>query len=269
MLGSCCGLFRSRALQAFARQALRRIAISCVASCFICSVVCAQSPPEPLDPAAMRDELARLKKVCDEIGLKNESTLCGNWLPAERDDQLLLFLPEPTRAASASDAKQAAWVKHFEAARGRHAEYWFAEFKKAIEANDEVRAYRLLWRTLRENAQHAEAKRTLGRLATSTLVRPVVRRSNSKHPLFNWPANSYTRVESPHFYLTSRAGTAETIAVAIKLEEFYSLWTQYFFPLWAPPGLLKKRFEVARHLLKRSVRSRSSCCAIERITSRP
>ena len=27
----------------------------------------------------------------------------------------------------------------------------------------------------------------------------------------------------------------------MKLEEFYALWTQYFFPLWSPPGLLKSR----------------------------
>ena len=27
----------------------------------------------------------------------------------------------------------------------------------------------------------------------------------------------------------------------MQLEEFYSLWTQFFFPLWSPPGLLKSR----------------------------
>ena len=189
----------------------------------------------------MQTELARLKGICDSLGLATEAELCERWVPTERADQSLLFLPVPPQQASTASPKQAAWVKHFEAARTRHAEYWYQSCRAAIEAGDELRGYQLLWRTLRENPQHAEAKRTLGRLATSATVRPVVRRSTAKHPTFNWPGNSYTRVESPHFYLTSRASTAETIELAMQLEEFYSLWTQYFYPLWAPPGLLKSR----------------------------
>lgn len=199
------------------------------------------SNDEPLDEAAMQAELLRLREICESLGLSSEADLCRSWLPKARADQSLLFLPVEARQPSASNPKQSAWVKHFESARARHAEYWFQECKKAVEAGDEVQGYQLLWRTLRENPQHAEAKRTLGRLATSCSVRPVVRRSTAKHPTYGWAGNSYSRVESPHFLLTSRATTAETIELAMKLEEFYALWTQYFFPLWAPPGLLKSR----------------------------
>ncbi len=203
----------------------------------------ATSAPAPtkLDVAAMRTELARLKGICDSLNLTAEAELCEGWMPVERADQSLLFLPVAPQQASATNPKQAAWVKHFETARVRHAEYWFEKCREAIEAGDEVGGYHLLWRTLRENPQHTDAKRTLGRLATSATVRPVVRKSTAKHPTFNWPGNSYTRVESPHFYLTSRASTAETIELGTQLEEFYSLWTQFFYPLWAPPGLLKSR----------------------------
>lgn len=200
-----------------------------------------QEPGEALDVAGMRSELERLQAICDSLGLAAEAKVCARWLPDERADQTLLFLPVAAQQPSATNAKQAAWVKHFEAARARHAEFWFAKCREAIQSGDEQLGYQLLWRTLRENSQHAEAKRTLGRLATSATMRPAVRRSSSKHPTFNWPGNSYTRVESPHFYLTSRATTAETIALAMQLEEFYSLWTQFFFPLWSPPGLLKSR----------------------------
>ena len=198
---------------------------------------------EPLDEDSMQAELQRLSEVCDHLGLAAEANLCRRWLPSGRTDQTLLYLPVEPRQANAWNAKLAAWVKHFEAARARHAEYWFQECRRAVDAGDDTRGYQLLWRALRENPQHAEAKRTLGRLATSCSVRPVVRRSTAKHPTYGWPGNSYTRVESPHFLLTSRATTSETIELAMKLEEFYALWTQYFFPLWSPPGLLKSRLE--------------------------
>lgn len=203
------------------------------------------APPaiEPLDEAGMQAELQRLREVCDNLELTSEADLCRRWIPDGRADQTLLFLPVEPRQASVANSKQAAWVKHFETARARHAEYWFQQCRQAVDNGDETRGYQLLWRTLRENPQHTEAKRTLGRLATSCSVRPVVRRSTSKHTTYGWAGNTYTRVESPHFLLTSRATTAETIALAMKLEEFYALWTQYFFPLWSPPGLLKSRLE--------------------------
>jgi Leucine Rich repeat len=196
---------------------------------------------EPLDEAGMQSELLRLEEICGNLGLAAEADLCRSWIPTARPDQALFFLPVETRQSSASNPKQAAWVKHFETARARHAEYWFQQCRHAIEMGDESRGYQLLWRTLRENPQHAEAKRTLGRLATSCSVRPVVRRSTAKHPTYGWSGNTYNRVESPHFLLTSRATTAETIELAMKLEEFYAIWTQFFFPLWSPPGLLKSR----------------------------
>ncbi|MDX1928391.1 MAG: hypothetical protein SFV81_17820 [Pirellulaceae bacterium] len=210
----------------------------------LCSQSMAQEKPatlEPLDEAGMKAELVRLQEICGTLGLASEADLCRRWMPTARPDQSLFFLPVEARQGSATNPKQAAWVKHFEAARARHAEYWFQECRKAVEAGDETRGYQLLWRTLRENPQHADAKRTLGRLATSCTVRPVVRRSTAKHPTYGWPGNSYNRVESPHFLLTSRATTAETIELAMKLEEFYAIWTQFFFPLWSPPGLLKSR----------------------------
>ncbi len=226
-------------------QGLLRLFVLCVACVAWFTHTSAQekasTPIETLDEAAMQTELQRLREICDNLGLASESELCRRWLPLDRADQTLLFLPVEARQANASNAKQAAWVKHFEAARARHAEYWFQECRQAVESGDESRGYRLLWRALRENPQHTEAKRTLGRLATSCSVRPVVRRSNAKHSTYGWAGNTYTRVESPHFLLTSRATTAETIELATKLEEFYSLWTQFFFPLWSPPGLLKSR----------------------------
>lgn len=195
----------------------------------------------PLDVEGMRAELRRLAEKCDELGLEAEADICRRWLPAERDDQTLLFLPVEAQPEGGT-ASRSAWVRHFETARKRHAEYWFQACRREAEAGNELTAYRYLWRVLRENAAHAEARRILGRLALATTSsKPQVRRSSGKHPAFGWPGNSYERVESAHFLLTSRASTKETLALAIKLERFYALWSQVFFPLWSPPGLLKAR----------------------------
>jgi hypothetical protein len=197
----------------------------------------------PLDVPAMQMELTRLAEICNKLQLKDEAELCKRWLPAERPDQYVFYLPVGAQPESSTDRNQAAWVKHFETARRRHAEHWFQAARQAAQKGEELQAYRMLWRTLRENALHPEATRILGRLATSCTSRPQIRRSTSKHPVYGWPGNSYSRVESPHFYLTSRATTPETIALATKLEEFYALWTQFFYPLWAPPGLLNAKFD--------------------------
>ncbi len=198
---------------------------------------------EALDVSGMQAELDRLAEVCEKLQLNPEAAICKRWLPPERPDQLLLFLPVEPPVENPANRNQSAWVKHFQTARERHAAYWFQACREAAESGDDLTAYRRLWRTLRENPEHAEARRILGRLATSCTARPQIRRSSGKHPTFGWPGNSYTRVESPHFYLTSRASTPQTIALAIKLEEFYALWSQFFFPIWSPPGLLKAKLD--------------------------
>ncbi len=197
----------------------------------------------PLDVPAMTAELNRLAAVCEELQLSDEAALCRRWLPVERPDQLLLYLPVASQLEKPANRNQAAWVRHFETARQRHAEYYYQTSRAAAARGDDLTAYRMLWRTLREHPEHAEAKRVLGRLATSSTARPQLRRSSGQHPTYAWPGNSYTRVESPHFYLTSRATTPQTIELATQLEEFYALWTQFFFPLWSPPGLLQAKLE--------------------------
>lgn len=197
----------------------------------------------PLDVEGMRAELNRLGQICDRLQLKKESELCQSWLPTERADQQLFYLPVAHETAVASDVNRASWAKYFETARKRHAQFWFSEAKKQCEADDEELAYRLLFRTLREDPEHAEAKRVLGRLASSPNVKPQVRRSSAPHPDLGWPGSTFTRVESPHFLLTSRASNAETIQLAVRLEEYYALWSQFFYALWCAPGDLRKKLD--------------------------
>ncbi len=202
------------------------------------------SQSQPLNSSGMSAELERLAQVCDTLGLVEQAARSRDWLPPQRTDQTLLFLPSPESKPTLNSSESAAqWLKSFMAARERHAEYWFDQAKDLATSGDEPAAYSLLWRVLRENSRHPESKRLLGPLVSgiNAIARP--RKSTLAHPQFAWPAGSFSRIELPHFLLTSRADNRQTEAFAKQLESFYILWTQVFYPLWAAPGVLTDRLE--------------------------
>lgn len=224
----------------------------------------------PLDTAGMARELARLDGVCAQLGLVAERDVMRQWHVNEPTDAHLLFLPvqfdplanvneralvenrranHPDDDAATSSSSTAAlhashddWLKHFVTARQRHAAFWFEEAKRRSAAGDEWSAYNNLWRTLREDDEHAEAKRVLGPMVASLTIRNQPRTSLAAHPTFAWPAGSFSRLETANFKIVSHADAATTQAIARQLEHFHALWTQVFYPLWAPPNVTTARF---------------------------
>ncbi len=196
-----------------------------------------------LDRAAMQAELKRLADICDGIGLDNQADLCRAWMVAPRADQMPLYLPSEFPQPDGSNPAQASWCQHFSTARRGHAEWLFAEAQRLALAGDEQSAFRMLWQVLREDPQHAEALRVLGPLATATSLQPRMRNSAAQQPDFQWPAKSYSRIQTPHFLLTTRAAARESIQLAKRLEAAHALWSQIFFDQWASPGLLTQRLE--------------------------
>ncbi len=81
----------------------------------------------------------------------------------------------------------------------------------------------------------------LGTLLTALNVKGKPRPVTTVHPKFNWPSGSYTRMETANFKITSRTDAMTTQKIAAQLEEFYALWTQAFYPLWAAPGVTTGR----------------------------
>lgn len=202
-----------------------------------CPLVLAQPA---LDHEKLVQELQRLEKICRSLGLTEEAEISRTWLPTQRADQNLLFLPgEPI---AEKDGDQAKWAVYFNAARSRYAAFLFEESRRLAEAGNEASAFRILWQVLREDPSHAEAKRILGTLATAARVRPRMRKGTTPQTDFGWPAGSYSRIQTPHFLLTTRADTQDSVRLATAMEEFYALWRQMFFPFWATPGVLQKRF---------------------------
>lgn len=230
---------------------VRRSLVACLGLWLLCmfngAPAMAQEAAEVLDPAGMAAELERLDGVCERLGLSDEQQLMKGWTLSEPTDAHCLFLPieaDPFAARSQQDSNKAMhgnWLKHFTAARQKHARYWIAEARRAVDAGDEWTAYRYLWRAIREDADNPDAKAALGPLLATMNVRARPRASQTPHPHFNWPAGSFSRLDTANFQVLSRADTAQTIAIAKQLEQFHSLWTQMFYPLWAPPGVTKAR----------------------------
>lgn len=208
-------------------------------------------PLDMLDEAAMANELKRLDAICESLQLATEQTVMSRWLDTEASGGQLLYLPvaEVPRTFQSGNyfekgpSANANWLKHFATARRRHALYWVEEAKRLCAAGDEWTAYRQLWRALRENPSNEVAKRVLGSMLQALNVRGKPRNSVVPHGQFGWPAGTYTRFDTANFQIVSRTDAATTIATAQQLERFYVLWTQVFYPFWAPPGVTQARLD--------------------------
>lgn len=209
---------------------------ACLAVALPAQSVNSASSLEPLDQEGFRKEIERLDAICAKLNLADERKLMSRWIVSDKADARLLFLPtEPMNSAHAT------WLKHFTAARSRHAQYWYEMAQQQSKAGDEWAAYLSLWRAAREDSSHAETKRVLGGLLPALNVKGKPRPVNIVHPTFSWPAGSYSRMETANFKITSRAEPAKTQQIAAQLETFYALWTQSFYPIWAAPGVTTQR----------------------------
>ncbi|MEZ6136544.1 MAG: hypothetical protein R3C53_16735 [Pirellulaceae bacterium] len=197
---------------------------------------------EPLDQTAFALELSKLAEICDSVGMDEQAKISRHWLVPPRLDQQTLYLPvelpEPTAGSSPAEV---GWHRRFATARQRYAQWLYAEAQRQAASGSELAAFQTVWQVLREDPTHADARRVLGPLANAAEIRPRMRRSTGPHADFGWPAGSYHRIQTPHFLLTTRASTRDSIAIARRLEAAHALWSQLFFDVWAPPGLLNEK----------------------------
>ncbi len=189
-------------------------------------------------------ELSRLAEICERLGLSERKIICENWLVPTADDREILYLPEPgglwIQPGPTSATKS--WGRHFSSAKRAYA-VKLAEQLPEIAKQDEQAAYRLLWRVLRNDPEHEIALRAAGTMAKGPIVRPRLTQGRVPVQDFGWKARTYSRVDSPHFTLLTRADAKSSRRIAQQLEQFYVLWSQVFYPLWAAPGILQSRLE--------------------------
>lgn len=141
-------------------------------------LVCASTPPAvgTSDLQAELDTLygeyaGRLEQLASKLekeGTAEEAAAARGWLPARRSNELTLFVlpdrqavgaPAPDKAAGESKPSAGG---EFKTLRNAQAEALFRLAHSAAEADRQATATQLLTETVRENPDHADARRALG-----------------------------------------------------------------------------------------------------------
>lgn len=204
------------------------------------------------EPVSFAERLAGLAAKCDELQRPREAEITRGWIVPRHPGRQYLFLPragDPAAPQDKTDEVATKWYARFCEYRSEQAEALFARAKQAVETPQPARAYQLLHEVLRENPDHAEARRILGyaknrtgQWTTPEWERTIVKPAAFAHPKLGWPARGYWRLESPHFEIVTNHSAREATEAGRQLEDLYSLWQQIFFRYWANQEGLAARF---------------------------
>ncbi|PHS15263.1 MAG: hypothetical protein COA78_05355 [Blastopirellula sp.] len=200
--------------------------------------------------AEFHSQLHQLAEKCDELKLADQAQLTRKWIVEQSPLFNYAFLvPETDPLAIDQDASQVIkfWHAKLTEYRNAYADQLFQLAQQELAAHRPAVAYRLLHELLRQNGNHADARRILGyRQVSGRWRRPgVTTRSNSPriaHPKFNWPARQYWHIDSAHFTITTNLSEEAGLELCENLEELYSVWQQMFFHFWSNEGQLAGYF---------------------------
>jgi hypothetical protein len=207
-------------------------------------------PADGAEPFA--DQLTALAAKCDELGLKEQAEVTRRWNVPRHLGRQYLFLPVATdpavpRAGAPTVVRQ--WYERFSAIRRERGAALFGEAKTACDQGKAAYAYQLLHEVLREDPEHAEARRILGYVKSSgglwmlpDAERMVAQPARTDHPKLGWRARAYWRLEAPHFQIATNHSVREAQEAGRQLEDLHALWRQIFFRYWSTPEALAARF---------------------------
>lgn len=196
--------------------------------------------------AARLDALAA---KCDEVGLKEQAAITRGWAIARHPGRQYLLLPagSDSTAPKASASETAAqWHRKFLELRRERAAELFTRADAASGAGRADQAYQLLFEILREDSNHAEARRVLGYAKTGSEwklpgeEKATPRQPAFDHPKTGWRVRGWWSLETPHFQIASN-DQRELKEAAEQLEKLDALWRQVFFSYWSTPGALAAR----------------------------
>jgi len=216
--------------------------------------------------ASYRQRLHTLADKCVELGLPEQAQLVRQWVKVRRADQQRFFLADSVgsfaadatavrdRAGDSPAATQAAgtelerqFLQRFKRERQQQAVALFELAEQQLKADAADAAYRTLHAVLREDPDHARARRILGYRPSGTrwtLGEDGIRRRNgtTTHPRFGWRRGSYWLIESSHFRISTNHSAAAGEKLARQLEQLHAAWQQLFFDFWSNSAALAARF---------------------------
>lgn len=214
--------------------------------------------------ARFQTQLNELAAKCDEVKLPQQAEQTRKWIvPTYGEANVFYLVPESDPLQPGSDASQLVqfWYQKFRSIRSEHADALYKHAQELLIAKQGAESYQTLHEVLRENPDHADARRILGYAnVNGTWRRPgVVTRAKQpryEHPKFGWPARSFWQIDTPHFQIMTNLSEAEGLKLGERLEIVYSAWEQMFFSYWSnelqlagyfdggSPSPVRKKFEV-------------------------
>lgn len=236
----------------------RRIAAICTTTLWAsCLVFHSLQADEPAELGALRadrqtlareftSELNKLAERCDSLNLPKQAEATRRWPAPPAARRQVLFLPravDATAPAAAAPLVERQWHAKFLAIRQRRAAQLFELAQRTLRAGDAESAYRTLCEVLREDPDHAEARRVLALPARKTNASPAASSPAVDHPLTGWRRGQYWRVRTDHFVIATSHSAAVAQEAARHLEELHDVWRQMFFPFWSSGEALQARFE--------------------------
>lgn len=219
-----------------------------------------------LAAAGNADHAAKLEALaakCDQLGLTEQAAITRNWHIARHRGRQYLYLPDDVRPEASKSAESdpvQKWRENFLAVRRERAASLFDEATRAVEGDKAAYAYQLLHEVLREDPDHAEARRILGyrkqarggwslsgAATDNTPTQP-----RFAHPKLAWQPRTYWRLETPHFSITTNHSADAAKDLGEKLEKLNALWRQVYFDYWSTAEGLKARFDGGSESLART-----------------
>ncbi len=212
---------------------------------------------EKLDES-FAEKLASLANKADELGLKDHAAITRSWMIPRYSGRQYLFLPEARDSVAlktgGSDLTQK-WYAKFQEHRAAQADGLFELAKNESKAGRPAWAYQLLHEVLRENPDHAEARRILGYQKVGSAGWMLVGKSTPPapgrraHPKYGWGLGKYWRHETPHYSIATSTSAKQALELGEKMEELHALWRQTFFSFWTNQAALEHRIGGGREAL--------------------
>jgi hypothetical protein len=180
--------------------------------------------------------LEELAVWCDQQGLATAARRTREWLPADRDQRLLLFDPtQPTEKEQPSEPPEMnTWREKFRELRTTQGEALFKLAQQAIAKKHVSLAMELIGGTLRENPDHEAARRAMGYQRHEGAWHTVFTRSKAKthvwHDRFGWlPQSQAARYEAGERFNKGRWISAEHDAhLHAQIDTGWDLDTEHF-----------------------------------------
>jgi hypothetical protein len=224
-------------------------------------------------------KLAELAAWCEQRQLTGAAEQLRGWLPPRDREQFVLFaLPSACEQVQPPTSAEADWQGRWKTLRDAQAEALFTLARRAIENRQPSLAYQLVTEAVRENPDHAAARRVLGYVRyrdawhTPFEIRQL---SGGKvwHQTLGWLPKAHVaryergerfyqgrwmpaadeaklradlargwRVESDHYVVTTNHSLEAGVRLSRQLEQLHAIWQQVFIGYLADAGELKRRF---------------------------